>query len=323
MRATICALVCIVGLGMLAAQQPRVDRAMLDRWMQELSNWGRWGKADQLGTVNLITAAKRKSAAALVKEGFTVSLSSHAETTESADNPFPFVHEMIATGTGANPMFGMDIYTMRYHGKVLTHLDALSHMFYHGKMYNGYSQEQVNQEGAQQLAVSAYKNGLVSRGILMDIPRLKGVKYLELSTPVYPADLDAWEKKAGLKVSSGDIVFVRTGRWARRAEKGPWDTEQSAAGMHASCARWFHQRDVAIVGSDTHGELMPPAIEGVPFPMHQLLLIAMGTPMFDNCDLEPLSEAATARRRWEFLLTAAPLAVPKGTGSPVNPIAIF
>ena len=296
---------------------------MLDRWMQELSNWSRWGKDDQMGTVNLITPAKRKAAAALVKDGYSVSLSSDAETVKSADNEFPFGHQMIATGTDSNPMFGMDIYSTRYHGKVLTHLDALSHMFYQGKMYNGYSQQQVDRQGAQQLAVTAYKDGLISRGILMDIPALKGVKYLDLSTPIYPADLDAWEKKAGVRVGSGDIVFIRTGRWARRSEKGPWDTEVSAAGMHASCARWFHQRDVAMVGSDTHGELMPSPVPGVAFPVHQLLLIAMGTPMFDNCDLEALSQAAAARRRWEFMLTAAPLAVPKGTGSPLNPIAIF
>jgi kynurenine formamidase len=318
-----CAFV-LVGLVAIAmAADPPLDKAMLDRWMQELSNWGRWGKDDQMGTVNLITAAKRKAAAALVKEGYSVSLSSDAETVKSADNEFPFGHEMIATGNDSNPMFGMDVYSTRYHGKVLTHLDALSHMFYQGKMYNGYSQQQVNRQGAQQLAVTAYKNGLTSRGILMDIPALKGVKYLDLSTGIYPADMDAWEKKAGVKVGSGDIVFVRTGRWARRAEKGPWDTEVAAAGMHASCARWFHQRDVAMVGSDTHGELMPSPVPGVAFPVHQLLLIAMGTPMFDNCDLEPLSQEAAARHRWEFLLTAAPLAVPKGTGSPLNPIAIF
>jgi kynurenine formamidase len=317
---------CAFVLGIAAvvfAADPPLDKAMLDRWMQELSNWGRWGKDDQMGTVNLITPAKRKAAAALVKEGYSVSLSSDAETVKSADNEFPFGHEMIATGNDSNPMFGMDVYSTRYHGKVLTHLDALSHMFYQGKMYNGYSQQQVNRQGAQQLAVTAYKNGLISRGILMDIPALKGVKYLDLSTPIYPADLDAWEKKAGVKVGSGDIVFIRTGRWARRAEKGPWDTEAAAAGMHASCARWFHQRDVAMVGSDTHGELMPSPVPGVAFPVHQLLLIAMGTPMFDNCDLEPLSQEAAARHRWEFLLTAAPLAVPKGTGSPLNPIAIF
>jgi kynurenine formamidase len=317
---------CALALGIAAialAADPPIDKATLDRWMQELSNWGRWGKDDQMGTVNLITPAKRKAAAALVKEGYSVSLSSDAETVKSADNEFPFGHQMIATGGDPNPMFGMDIYTTRYHGKVLTHLDSLSHMFYQGKMYNGYSQQQVDRQGAQQLAVTAYKNGLISRGILMDIPALKGVKYLDLSTPIYSSDLDAWEKKAGIKVGSGDIVFIRTGRWARRAEKGPWDTEVKAAGMHVSCARWFHQRDVAMVGSDTHGELMPSSVPGVAFPMHQLLLIAMGTPMFDNCDLEPLSQAAAARHRWEFLLTAAPLAVPKGTGSPLNPIATF
>jgi kynurenine formamidase len=316
--------VCFGALCLLpaVADQP-VDQATLDRWMQELSNWGRWGKNDQMGTVNLITPAKRKAAASLVKEGFAVSLSSDADTVKSADNEFPFGHEMVATGTDPNPMFGMDVYTSRYHGKVLTHFDSLSHMFYQGKMYNGYPQEKVDRTGAGQLAVTAYKNGFVSRGILMDIPRLKGVKYLDLSTPIYPADLEAWEKKAGLKVGAGDIVFIRTGRWARRAEKGPWNTETAAAGMHVTCARWFHQRDVAIVGSDTHGELMPSPVPGVPFPMHQLLLIAMGTPMFDNCDLEPLSEAAAARHRWEFLLTAAPLAVPKGTGSPLNPIAVY
>jgi kynurenine formamidase len=314
----------VLGIAAIAlAADPPLDKAMLDRWMQELSNWSRWGKDDQMGTVNLITPAKRKAAAALVKDGYSVSLSSDAETVKSADNEFPFGHQMIATGTDSNPMFGMDIYSTRYHGKVLTHLDALSHMFYQGKMYNGYSQQQVDRHGAQKLAVTAYKNGLISRGVLMDIPVLKGVKYLDLSTGIYPSDLDAWEKKAGVKVGSGDIVFIRTGRWARRAEKGPWDTEVAAAGMHASCARWFHQRDVAMVGSDTHGELMPSPVSGVAFPVHQLLLIAMGTPMFDNCDLEALSQAAAARRRWEFMLTAAPLAVPKGTGSPLNPIAIF
>jgi kynurenine formamidase len=308
---------------LLCGADAPVDKATLDRWMHELANWGRWGKEDQLGTINLITSAKRKAAAALVREGYTISLSSNAETVKSADNEFPFGQEMIATGADANPMFGMDVYTTRYHGKVLTHLDALSHMFYMGKMYNGYSQAQVNRRGAQQLSVIAYKHGLVSRGILMDIPQLKGVKYLEPSTAIYPADLDAWEKRAGFKVGPGDIIFIRTGRWARRAEKGAWDTEKTAAGMHPSCARWFHERDVAVVGSDTHGELMPPAVKGVSFPIHQLLLIAMGTPMLDNCDLEPLSQAAAARRRWEFLVMAAPLAVPKGTGSPLNPIAMF
>ena len=306
----------------LPAQQ-RVDKATIDAWMDELSNWGRWGKNDQMGTVNLITAAKRKSALATVREGISVSLSRDADTTKSVDNANPFGHEMTKTGIGENPMFAMDTYTINYHGLALTHFDSLSHMFYRDKLYNGYSRQEVNRTGAHQLAVTAFKNGFVSRGILMDIPRLKGVKYLELSTAILPADLDAWEKKAGIKAGTGDIVFIRTGHWARRADKGPWDTEKAAPGMHVTCARWFRQRDIAIVGSDTHGELMPSPVDGIPFPMHQLLIVAMGTPMFDNCDLEALGDRAAALGRWEFLLTASPLAVPGGTGSPLNPIATF
>src|SRR3954449_5009405 len=146
-------LVAALGIAVLAsgADQP-IEKSTLDRWMRELSNWGRWGKDDQLGAVNLITPSKRKAAAALVREGYTVSLSSNAETVKSADNEFPFGQEMIASGIDANPMFGMDIYSTRYHGKVLTHLDALSHMFYQGTMYNGYPQSEVNRQGAQKLS---------------------------------------------------------------------------------------------------------------------------------------------------------------------------
>lgn len=307
----------------LALSAQVVERATVESWMKELSNWGRWGAKDQLGAVNLITPAVRRRAAKLVKEGFSISLSRDADPVRAVDNSRPFEKRMLSTGVDANPMFAMDSYTMSFHGASLTHLDAMSHTFYGGKLYNGYSQTEINATGAHQLAVDAYKNGFFSRGILMDIPRLKGVKYLEISTPILPADLDAWEKKTGIKVGAGDIVFVRTGRWTRRLEKGPWDTDKAAAGLHVSCARWFKQRDIAVLGSDAHGEVMPSTVPGIPYPMHQLLLVAMGVPMFDNCDLEPLSEAAAARNRWEFLLTAAPLAVPLGTGSPLNPIATF
>ena len=303
--------------------QQSVDKATLDRWMKELSNWGRWGAQDQLGAVNLITPEVRRRAAALVKEGVSVSLSRDADPVKAADNGRPFARQMISSGIDPNPMFAMDTYTMSHHGASLTHMDALSHMVYEGKLYNGYPQDQVNSGGAHQLAIDAYKQGLFSRGILIDIPRLKGVKYLELSTPIYPSDLDAWEKKTGIKIRSGDIVFVRTGRWARRAEKGPWDTDKGSAGLHVSSVRWLKQRDIAVLGSDVHAELMPSPVPGIPYPVHQLLLIAMGVPMLDNCDLEGLSEAAAKRGRWEFLLTAAPLSVPLGTGSALNPIATF
>jgi kynurenine formamidase len=307
----------------LLLQVQAVDKATVERWMKDLSNWGRWGTADQKGTFNLITPNTRKRAAALVKDGFAVSLSREMDREKSADNARPFGHTMISHGLVADPMFAMDTYTMSFHGAAMTHLDAQSHVLYGGKVYNGFSKDEIGTAGANKLAVTSFKEGFFGRGILMDIPRLKGVKYLELSTPIYPEDLDAWEKKAGLKVGSGDIVFVRTGRWARRAEKGPWNTDAASAGLHVSCARWFKQRDIAVIGSDVHAELMPSPVAGIPYPMHQLFVVAMGMPMFDNCDLEPLSEAAAARGRWEFLLMASPLVVPRGTGSPLNPVAIF
>ena len=306
-----------------AAAAGPLDVATIDRWMTELSNWNRWGKDDERGTVNLMTDETRKRALATVKEGVTVSLSRDADPVKSADNGNPLGLSMVATAADPDP-FAMETLTITFHGSAYTHMDALSHMYYKGRTYNGVAKERVvSKAGADVLTVTAFKRGFVGRGVLMDIPRLKGVPYLEPRTAITPADLDAWEKQAGLKVGSGDIVFFRTGRWARRAKVGAWDIGAESAGLHPSVARWLKARDVAIVGWDGHGEVMPSVVKGVDFPMHQLLLIAMGTPLFDNCDLEGLAEAAGSRKRWTFLLTASPLAVPHGTGSPLNPIAVF
>ena len=301
-----------------------VTRETVDRWMRELSNWGRWGDDDQMGTLNLITPEKRKQAARLVRTGVSVSLSRDTEKEEAIDNPSPFRHTML--NTGANPVLGqfsVDTLEVSYHGYAHTHMDALCHMFYEGRLYNGFSQQEITDKGAGKLGILNVKNGIFTRGILMDIPRLKGVPYLEPGTPIYPSDLDEWEKKAGVRVSSGDVVFIYTGRWARRDEKGPWDVGQNMAGLYVSAAKWLKERDVAMIGSDAGSDVVPSGVEGVLMPIHQLALIAMGTPIFDNCDLEALAEEARRQKRWEFLLTAAPIAVPGGTGSPLNPIATF
>jgi len=308
----------------LLAQSPHLTtKADVDRLMKELSNWNRWGKTDQIGTVNLITPAKRKAAAALVTEGVSVSLARDTETEKAADNPAPFAHKFTYTGAKPAGQFVLDNYAVDYHGQAHTHMDALCHMFFEGKFYNGFSQSTVTDKGAQQLAITNFKNGIFTRGILVDIPALKGLPYLEPGTAIYPEDLDAWEKKTNVRITAGDVVFIYTGRWARRAAKGPWDAGAQAAGLHASCAKWFHSRDIAMIGSDLGTDVAPSQVESVPQPMHQLFLIAMGTPIFDNCDLEALSKAAAARKRYAFLLTASPLSVPGGTGSPLNPIATF
>ncbi|MCH7803877.1 MAG: cyclase family protein [Acidobacteria bacterium] len=300
----------------------QVTEEDLDRWMRELSNWGRWGKEDQLGAINLITPAKRKQAAALVTEGVSISLARDPQTEKTIDNPRPYEHTMIRTGVGESGA-NMDTYSVSYHGLAHTHLDSLCHVFYRGKMYNGFSQEEVTEKGCGKADIHNLKEGIFTRGILIDIPRLKGLPYLEPGTPIYPEDLEAWEKKTGIQVSSGDVLFVRTGRWARRAALGPWNVAGNSAGLHPSVAKWLRERDVAMIGGDGASDLTPSGIEGVAYPLHRLALVGLGVHMFDNCDLEALSEAAVRYDRWEFLLTVAPLPVPGGTGSPVNPIATF
>jgi kynurenine formamidase len=306
-----------------AQSRPAMTRETFDQWMTELSNWGRWGKDDELGAIHLITAAKRKQAAGLVREGASFSLARDAEKEKAIDNPVPFGHQMTRTGVNNPGNSSGDTFTVSHHGYAHTHMDSLCHFFYKGKMFNGFAQEMVTDRGAGKLSVNNFKNGILTRGVLMDIARLKGVDYLEPGTPIYPEDLDAWEKKAGLKVSSGDVVFIRTGRWALRGEKGPWPASKSSAGLDVTCARWLKSRDVAMLGSDAASDVMPSGIDGVAQPIHTLVLVAMGMPIFDNCDLELLGREANRRQRWEFLLTAAPLAVPGATGSALNPVATF
>ena len=196
-------------------------------------------------------------------------------------------------------------------------------MYYEGRSYNGFSHDEVTEKGCGKNDVMQFKSGLLTRGVLIDIARLKGAPYLEPGTPVYPEDIEAWEKYARVKVTSGDAVFIRTGRYKREAEKGVWNLVNDAAGPHASVARWLKSRDVALFGSDVANELKPSGVAGVTQPIHQLLLVSMGVPLFDNLDLELLSQQAYRRHRWEFMFMAAPLAVPGGTGSPLNPIATF
>jgi kynurenine formamidase len=294
----------------------------IEEMMTTLSNWGRWGKEDQMGTLNLITPTKRKQAAALVKEGNSISLA--RELTESQPGGAkPFGHKMTSTGFTAGAISAADAYSFDYHGYLLTHLDALCHLFHKDRLYNNVSQQEVTEKGAGRLSITNMKNGLFTRGVLMDIPRLLNTKYLKGSYAIYPQDLEAWEKKAGLKVESGDVILIRTGSWARRQAESEEAIEKNFAGLHASCLPWLKKRDVAIVGSDLATDVFPSGIEGFILPVHWVVINAMGMPILDNCDLEGLSEAANARKRWLFLLTAAPLPVQGGTGSPINPIATF
>jgi len=318
-------MVAIVGPGRSSGQEPhKMTKADVERQIVELSNWGRWGKDDQLGALNLITPEKRVQAAQLVKRGISVSLARDVEKEKAADNPSPFKHDMLNFGRGTQGVWATDNVSVDYHGFAHTHMDSLCHLFHNGKLYNGFSRDKVGPQGAEVLAIRNVKQGIFTRGILIDIPKLRGVRYLEPGTPIYPEDLDEFEKFAKLKVSSGDVVFICTGRWARRDMVGPWSVDkEGAAGLHASCVKWLKDRDIAMLGSDGASDVVPTRIEGMDFPVHLLTLHAMGVHIFDNCDLTSLSQTADKLKQWEFLLTASPLAIPGGTGSPLNPIATY
>jgi kynurenine formamidase len=294
-------------------------RAQFERWKTELSNWGRWGTDDQIGALNLITPAKRREAAALVREGISVSLSRDADTVKAIDNPDPFEHSMITTGT--------DRMGVIPHGVAHTHLDSLAHINYDGVFYNGYKPDAaaVMKNGHTRNSIINLKNGVFTRGVLVDLPLLKGVPYLEPGTPITAEDMAAWEKFANVKIGAGDALFLRTGRWARRAKLGPFDTNRTArrSGPNASMIPWLKQRDVALLGGDTPPSLAPTDVEGETGAVHDFALVYLGVHIFDNCDLEALAQAAQTRKRWDFLLTVAPLAIRGGTGSPANPIATF
>jgi kynurenine formamidase len=321
-------------------QYPRnVTAADIERWASELSNWGRWGAGDQAGTINLITPSKRKAAAALVREGVCVSASLDADLPKEGPTSGPLpggprmegvprtTWTLTSKTPGPDPMpkplYMVDTIAVAYHGDASTHMDALSHIYSKGQIYNGYPQSIYTNRGAAKNDVMAFKEGIFTRGVLFDIPRLKGVPYLGDEEAIYPEDLEAWEKKTGFRLESGDAMLVRTGRWLRVKEKGPLDINRQSPGLYATCAQWMRKRGVAILGGDGGQDVRPSLVEGVNQPIHLLALRTMGTPLLDNCDFEALAQASAQRRRWTFLLTVNPLRIPGATGSPVNPIATF
>jgi len=319
------ATICVALVGELAAiasgaaGEPRAPRnaAEFDTLFQQVKNWGRWGPSDELGSINLVTAAKRKQAAALVKTGDTVSLE-HTPITEKADdNANPFEHTMLRG-------FNMDRYAVSYHGYAHSHIDALCHILYKDQTYNGYARADVNTDkGCTKLGIQNLKAGIVTRGVLVDIPRLRNLPFLEPGTAIYAEDLEAWEKKAGVKIGPGDALLLRTGRWARRETLGPWNVGQSAAGLHASVAPWIKARGVALLGSDAAEDVTPSMVEGVALPIHTLMITGLGVNLLDNQDLEALGETAARLNRWEFMLTINPMPVAGGTGFPLNALAVF
>lgn len=293
---------------------------------ETVSNWGRWGPEDERGTLNHLTPARVAAAAGLVSNGRTVSLSRPLNTDRELDNPEPADHHMTLLGGREQRKglaFAKDYIGVDYHNDSHSHLDALCHVDFDGALYNGRSSDSITDDGAAAETVEVMKDGVVGRGVLLDVPRLRSVDWLEPGEHVLPAQLEEAEREQGVRVEEGDILLVRTGHAKRLEMLEPWDPANAKAGLHPSCASFLSERCVATLGCDGNNDTAPSTTEDVGFPIHVLALNAMGMPLLDYLRLEDLKAACEREGRWEFLFVAAPLRITGGTGSPLNPIAIL
>jgi hypothetical protein len=338
-----------------------VTQKELTGWGKTLSNWGRWGAAataehpalgakvtDTKGTLNLITPQKAVEAARLVTAGRVVAITAFAglndfriEADAGAKVPsrwWPISIDPEDGGVGANDAVAFDV-----HDGIISHMTALcnywgarsdpsrvpeygpvgtSYPHQNSVFYNGYPYW-VDERGCGALGIRDMGVAYTTRAVLYDIAALKGVEWLDPTTPIFAEDLDAWEQRAGVKAGPGDLIIIRTGRFAQRAKQGAWHVDKGSAGLHASVLPWLKARDVAVVASDTYTDVQPSGVAGVQRPVHQIALVIMGLPLVNNAYTEDVAKAASELKRWEFMVSWKNFDIPGGSASPWNAVAIF
>ena len=299
---------------------PTVDE--YNAYKQRFSNWGRWGAGDQLGTLNHITPETRRAANALAREGRTVSCARPIATAAVMSGPrnqTPADHRMSVWPVGCGDYIGVS-----YHGFINTHIDALCHIFSADKqLYNGRPASDVTEDGAKNSSIEHWRAGIVTRGVLYDVPRHRGVDHVALDAPVHGWELQDIAAAQGVAPQAGDAVLVRMGATAFWAANPDFAQPWAGPGLHASALEFLYETNAALLGWDLmeaagQGEYDAPAL-----PIHSIAIPYMGLPLLDNAIFDELAAACAELSRWEFLLVIAPLVVNGGTGSPVNPIAVF
>jgi kynurenine formamidase len=309
------------------ADTAALSASEFSRLFESVRTWGHWGPDDQLGALHHLTGEKVKAAADLVRSGVVISLglSLNTQTGPACPNPaeFRMVQNHSSDAGLGNIGFAKDFVGVDYHSDGHSHIDALCHVAFEGLLYNGRPAGSVTADGAEAGGIDVVGDGLVGRGLLIDVPRLRGVPWLEPGEHVFAEDLERAEREQRVTIEEGDIVLVRTGHNRRLAELGPWDTAANKAGLHPTAMPLLAQRGVAALGCDGNSDTAPSSTQGVAFPIHVLALNAIGMLLLDYLQLEQLSAACESHERWEFMCVTAPLKVVGGTGSPVNPLAIL
>lgn len=308
----------------LQAQTVSKEKQDFDLLFTTVSNTGKWGASDRLGTINYIDGAKKLAALQLPSKGINVSLSFDIAVVEpminasSFDQLSVYKHEVTSFDGWA-----LDNFDLSYHGYTHSHMDWLSHTSVDGKMYNDVSFDSIDADGSHELGIQSLKEGIVSRGVLIDIPLLYGKDYIPSGTGISMEDILAFEKKFNVVLEKGDVVLIRTGRWIEKTQKGDWNFKERHSGPTYKVAQLLSERAVAVLGSDGVNEVSPSGIAEEPSPLHKLTLVAMGMPILDNLNLDELAATAKEEGRWDFLIMIQPLRFSKATGSPINAIAVF
>ncbi|MFF8266835.1 cyclase family protein [Streptomyces sp. NPDC016562] len=309
---------------MSTPQAPQVSREEFDALFASVRTWGRWPAADR-GAWNRVTPDHVRRAAALVGDGTVVPLGLPWNTQAGPDNIKPALHYMSDLGDvePSEPATHKDFLAVDYHGKAVSHLDALSHVAYRGQLYEGHPAREVIGAGGARFGSVAALGPLVTKGVLLDLPAVLGTDWLEPGHAVRARDVVDAERALGVGIDDGCAVLVRSGRFRRRRERGPWDVDAASAGLHVDALPLLAARGISLLGADGDSDVRPSPVEGLHSPVHALAVAAMGVPLLDNLDLEALSAACAQAGRYEFMIVVTPLNVPGGTGSPVNPVALL
>jgi kynurenine formamidase len=305
---------------------PRLSAAEFEALYQRLRQVPAWGPADRRGALNHLTPARVLAAASEIRLGRTVSLAAPIEMQVTPDDPDPAVHEMTGPpGVGADPeglTFAQDRLAINVHGNADSHIDALCHIMYRQSLYNGVPADMVTSRGASELSIEVARDGIAGRGVLLDIPRLHQVPWLEPGENVTADDLTRAAAAQHVSVGPGDLLFVRVGHRMRREQLGPWDAASARVGLHPSTLELAAERQISVLGSDSNSDTSPSAADGAEFPVHVLAINALGLHLLDYLQFDELVPLCEESGRWSFFCVIAPLRLPRGTGSPVNPIAI-
>jgi kynurenine formamidase len=311
------------------------DMAHLRATAEKLKNWGRWGPDDEMGTLNFIGPDQVKAAAGLVKKGKTISLGLNFDRFGPQSgiwgNRFNPIHTMLATGTDA-VAGNQDANGLRYADDMVslplqcgTQWDALGHIFYDDKMWNGYDARLVDSDGAQKNGIEKVKHKMFGRGVLLDVARHFGVDSFEDGTAIMNEDLDATAEAQGVEIKQGDFVIVRTGQMEQRLRDEDWGAYAGghAPGLAFETAEWIHEKEIAAICTDTWGcEVRPNQTNDAQQPWHWVVIPMIGITMGEIFNLKELADDCDEDKVYEFLFTAPPLPVTKGVGSPINPMAV-